>query len=381
MKKTTNVNITIFLELILLFTFSSACIWFNLSNPLIISIIFAIASFILTRIYGFRTCNNRFVEDSIYTIIIVLGLYYTFIYILGLVCGFYNNRYSGSNWFIFIFTNVLEIAVLEFFRYIVISSSKHSKFSMVLISVVLALCDVSDLIRKCNFNDISDSIEVFGLYVIPSLLSSIAFTYICLKTENYKPAMFYRIIIKAAEYFIPIIPNTGLYIQSILNTILPIVLFISFYSIFKKHNKLVLREKKYERITKVFCSILILLMIIFIMLVSSIFKYFIAAVGSGSMEPTINTGDGILVRKLDKDEIKDLNIGDILVYEKYQKIVVHRIVTIIPDENERRFVTKGDHNNDSDNYVISEEEVIGIAIFRIPFIGLPTVWLVNQSNF
>ena len=117
------------------------------------------------------------------------------------------------------------------------------------------------------------------------------------------------------------------------------------------------------------------------MLVSSIFKYFIAAVGSGSMEPTINTGDAILVKKLDKDEIKNLNIGDILVYKKYQKMVVHRIVTIIPDENELLFVTKGDHNNDSDNYVVSEKEVVGTTIFRIPFIGLPTIWLVNQSNF
>lgn len=380
MKKTSNSGLMLFIECVLLFTFFSGCIWIDLGNPILTSTIFGAASVILVFIYGFRYCNNRFLEDSIHTIVIILGAYYIFIYVFGLVCGFYHNRSYNSNWFITFFLNLLEIFVLEFFRYIAVSNSKRSKLSLILISIVLTLCDVSNLVLNCNLNDISDSIELFGLYVIPSLFSNISFTYICLKSENYKPILLYRIIIESVERFVPIIPNTGLYIQSILNIILPIILFFSFYSMFRKRRKIISKEN-YGKIRKVLSLIIIFLMIVLIMLVSSIFKYFIAAVGSGSMEPTINTGDAILVKKLDKDEIKNLNIGDILVYKKYQNMVVHRIVTIIPDENELLFVTKGDHNNDSDNYVVSEKEVVGTTIFRIPFIGLPTIWLVNQSNF
>lgn len=380
MRKTNNSGVILFLECVLLFTFFSGCIWIDLSNPILISTFFGAASVILIFTYGFRPCNNRFLEDSIHTIIIILGAYYIFIYVFGIVCGFYYNRSYDSNWVVAFFLNLLEIFILEFFRYLVVSNSKRSKFSLILVSVVLALCDVSNLILNCNLNDISDSIELFGLYVIPSLFSNISFTYICLKSENYKPILFYKIIIEMAKCFVPIIPNTGLYIQSILNTILPIVIFLSFYSMFKKQGKIVF-EENCGKIRKVLSLIIIFSMVVLIMLVSSIFKYFIAAVGSGSMEPTINTGDAILVKKLDKDEIKNLNIGDILVYKKHQKMVVHRIVTIITDGNGRLFVTKGDHNNGSDNYVVSEEEIVGITVFRIPFIGLPTVWLVNQSNF
>ena len=36
--------------------------------------------------------------------------------------------------------------------------------------------------------------------------------------------------------------------------------------------------------------------------------------------------------------------------------------------------TKGDANEDVDNFFTTEKEVYGIVNYSIPYIGLPTVW-------
>ena len=62
-------------------------------------------------------------------------------------------------------------------------------------------------------------------------------------------------------------------------------------------------------------------------------------------------------------------------------VLVHRITKVIGSENKYSFRTKGDFNNAEDGFVTSEDDVIGTAVFRIPMIGLPTVWVRELANF
>ena len=54
---------------------------------------------------------------------------------------------------------------------------------------------------------------------------------------------------------------------------------------------------------------------------------------------------------------------------------MHRVVNIISEKDEYYFYTKGDANNNDDNFAISEDMIIGIVNYKVPYIGLPTVWL------
>ena len=56
-------------------------------------------------------------------------------------------------------------------------------------------------------------------------------------------------------------------------------------------------------------------------------------------------------------------------------MVVHRIVKIEKVNDVYYFYTKGDNNANEDNYAIKEEMVYGIVKVKIPFVGIPTVWL------
>jgi len=91
---------------------------------------------------------------------------------------------------------------------------------------------------------------------------------------------------------------------------------------------------------------------------------------SGSMEPTYHVGSLIYVRKVDPSTLKE---KDPITFELGDNtIATHRIVEIVPDENnpqEYKFRTKGDANDDVDANLIEPDKVLGKAIFSIPLLG------------
>lgn len=82
---------------------------------------------------------------------------------------------------------------------------------------------------------------------------------------------------------------------------------------------------------------------------------------SPSMEPTINAGDMIFVKKVNVDKLEE---GDIISFNKENIVATHRIINIDGDT----VTTKGDNNNLEDT-PIKKSDVIGKYSFRIPKIG------------
>jgi len=89
----------------------------------------------------------------------------------------------------------------------------------------------------------------------------------------------------------------------------------------------------------------------------NLFNFTAFEVITGSMSPTIEIGDMVVV-EIDKSQI---NVGDIIVFKEQNSIITHR-VTEIKDKN---IITKGDANNAKDK-PIKEEYIIGKVIKTIP---------------
>ena len=88
------------------------------------------------------------------------------------------------------------------------------------------------------------------------------------------------------------------------------------------------------------------------------------------MYPNIKKGDAIVV--------EDLKIGDILVHKHDGKVILHRIIKITNTGEFYIFNTKGDNNDNQDNWDIYENDVIGIVRLKVSYIGYPSVWLSEQ---
>ena len=91
---------------------------------------------------------------------------------------------------------------------------------------------------------------------------------------------------------------------------------------------------------------------------------------SGSMEPNYHVGSIIYVKKVDPATLKE---GDAISFLLSKNTVAtHRIVEVIPDENNPnviRFRTKGDNNDIVDTNLVHCENVLGKVVGTIPLLG------------
>ena len=84
---------------------------------------------------------------------------------------------------------------------------------------------------------------------------------------------------------------------------------------------------------------------------------------TGSMEPAIPVGSIVIIKPVNPETLK---IGDIICFKLSEPTsITHRIINIT-DEG---FITKGDANEDPDQWIVKKENVIGKAILTVPFIG------------
>ena len=90
---------------------------------------------------------------------------------------------------------------------------------------------------------------------------------------------------------------------------------------------------------------------------NEVFKVTLFIVKTGSMNPTININDIIIVERT-----KELANSDIIAFKQEGNLIVHRIV----EKNENEIITKGDFNNQEDES-IQYEQVIGKVVQVIPF--------------
>ena len=94
---------------------------------------------------------------------------------------------------------------------------------------------------------------------------------------------------------------------------------------------------------------------------STILGYSLFIISSGSMEPTLDVGDDVIIKKT-----SNINKGDIIVYKDdvLNMLVCHRVVEV----KNNKIKCQGDNNNSVDRD-INSSQVIGKVIMVIPKIG------------
>jgi len=88
-------------------------------------------------------------------------------------------------------------------------------------------------------------------------------------------------------------------------------------------------------------------------------------VQSGSMEPTIMTGDVIIIAKAPtylKNEV-------ITFIDNEDQLTTHRIAEVTTVGSQAQYGTKGDANRDQDNDNVARSQVLGKVILTVPKLG------------
>ena len=341
---------------------------FKIKNIYLFFGILVFLSILTYFIVGYEKQTQRNKKDVFLNILSYLLIYFVITYILGLATGFVRTAYSLRINDIFknLFPYLIIILVREFFRYLYFCKAKESKLLIFLGLLFLVLLDVNLNIHLYDISKLEGLIKMVSIVVFPSISKNILLSYLTVKS-GYKNTIFYSCVMELNKFFLPIFPDFGEYIMTLINVLFPLGVLFGIIDKFKFNEKRRIASSRYHSKNLLFYSI---------MLTSGYFKYYALTIGSGSREKTISKGDVVIVRKLKQSELNKLKVKKhILVYNHDNKIIVHRLVKIQEIGGKTFYITKGDNNLTKDSYNIKPKDVIGVVSFKIKYIGYPTVSL------
>ena len=355
----------------------------SLSNVYVVPFILFICDFIFFLVLGFEKNNKRLNQIVAFDLFMCSMIYLILYYLFGIIIGYAEN----SNYLtlygltIFIIPTILKIIFKEHLRNSLLTKCGDNKFLIIYTFLLFIMIDILPALSMLKMSS-HDIFFFIALVLLPSITYNIFATYINIKV-GYMPVIIYLLIFSLYQYIIPIVPDPNEYLKAIIDFVLPILIL---FKVRKNINKYSDENQEIGEIYNkpihmvLIISILlimpIILIIIIIYFVSGYFRYYAIAIASGSMQPVFDRGSVVVVEQInDKyDNYNKLKEGEIIAYKTEKAIIVHRLIRIVDAGDEILYYTKGDANNEEDDYLIKNENIIGIVKFKIPYIGYPTVW-------
>jgi len=179
----------------------------------------------------------------------------------------------------------------------------------------------------------------------------------------------YRCLLAAFWWLCPILPNLDWALKGLVGTVIPILGMVVINSFYSSQATRVKSRKRMRNaslpagwiMTAITC-------VAIVWFATGVLPVKPSLVPSGSMVPAINPGDVVLTVSVQPEAIK---VGDIIEYHNTKENVniVHRVIEIGGDAQNRYFITKGDANSSPDADPVSPQALIGRAIFIVPKIG------------
>ena len=315
-------------------------------------------------------------KDKTQSLFIALIIYIIIYFLLGLIFGFEKTPYAKD--LFNIIKNIWSFGSIiffqEFIREALVKNDKKKKLNFIFMTILFMLINLNYSNIGSHFKDLKELFIYSSTTLIPAILESAIATYL-VYIGGAKFSIIYRLFVTIPPFIVPIIPNLDWFASAIVGVTLPLAIYIYMnYVHVNRSERLSKRERRsYNPVVYVPVFAFIALLAGFVM---GLFKYQPIAVLSGSMSPTFNRGDAVVVNKLNTKEKGELKKGDIIQFVSGTKYVVHRIVEVTNDNyGNKQFITKGDHNNTIDEGKVALEDVKGKVSFVIPLIGYPSVWL------
>ncbi len=373
MKKSEKKILTV--EIILILTFIFNIFVLKNSNQYLIATVLAIALALLYLMVGFEKDNLKLKRDLLMTTLIYVISYYILTYILGIFFEFLRSPYSLS--LVTFLRNVTPVLVFifakELLRYEISTKGERNGLLILLSIVLFILVDTSTVLYKYDLTNVSDLVKFLEVSFFPLAAENVMLTYLVMK-GGYTSAITYQVVMKMPVYVVPIVPNINTYIDVIFRIVFPLLLLHSLYGEVSGNKERQLEKARSNHLAKrIVFSVSVVILVVTVYLTSGLFTYYAVTIGSGSMIPNLGVGDIVIVRKT--KDYESLEVGDILVYNKETKVVVHRITEKNKIDNEYVFRTKGDANDAEDWYDIYEEDIIGTVKAKVKYLGYPTIWV------
>ncbi|RLF50082.1 MAG: signal peptidase I [Thermoplasmata archaeon] len=217
------------------------------------------------------------------------------------------------------------------------------------------------------FKDLLPSIKFIGETMIPLLAMNLFACYLAYLGGT-KAAIGYMGTLQAFQWFSPILPDLDWGIAALIGTLTPALGFIIIQNSIQLTTPGSRKKRHKTKDPALSWTAIATISVVFVFFSTGFLGVQPTVIYSGSMRPTIDVGDIVIVSKTPSEEIQ---IGDIIQYRTQNTTlpIVHRVHEIYNKNNTIFFITKGDANDKPDSEPVLSENVMGKVIFDIPKIG------------
>ncbi len=294
-------------------------------------------------------------------------------YLTGFAFGFYKNPYglSVKNLFTFALPIAAVIICTEIVRSVFVAQGdKLSTW------ICYLFCTIADMLIVSNIPEISSFNRFMDLVagaLLPALIANLLYNYLSKRYGVY-PNVSYRLITTLYAYIFTVSSGIEDSLVSFFRLIIPLAIYLFIDSLYEKKKKYALENKSrpWRIVSRILTVLVLVIMIGAVMLVSNQFKYGSLVVATESMTGEINKGDVVIFESYDSQTVEE---GQVIVFERNRSMIVHRVVDIEIINGVARYYTKGDANEDNDYGYITSADIVGLADFKVPLVGYPTLWV------
>lgn len=319
---------------------------------------------------GYRKDKQTNLGKSVFKVVLFyLCLAFFIMFGFGMLVGFLKNAYSLSFFTLLdnIIAPIIIIVTVEFLRYVIVWANRDKKIFIWFYVILFMIFELFMSTKTFPIHDFEAMFRLGATLILPIIVKHVLLTYLCYHV-GWRSPLLYRSVMDVYVYIVPILPNLGEYVHSMILVSLPFMIYLNCYAMIDDR---VQRQQPifYKKSFSVYDIPVAAVIIAMVCLISGAFPHFMIGIGSDSMSPKIKKGDAVIIQKIDKKApIKE---GEIVAYMKSGRIVVHRAVEV----KKNSIITKGDANTGNDPKPIPRNQVKGIVKFKIPFIAYPTVLL------
>lgn len=359
----------------------------GMSAYVVPAIVWLLAAVLLTKS---TIMIRNSIKDKLFVILLILlSLRFTTDVITGLSLGFGLNLLSVSitNIVINILRTLPMIVALESlrttltFRIDKLCGSRKRALLIIVITIVMALAYVP-ITRLLSLLPLTTggTVQFIVNRLFPLLVESAVLTALAYIGGAIFPVV-YMSLVKAYIFIMPVLPVQQGHVRPLAYILTSLLQLVILWAIRSK--RMSFREVYDSLLSKragMLKRVIHVAMTAFNIVIAGGMLFLLVTGGrltvvtSGSMTPTLNVGDIVVVTPT-----QNLQNGTIAVYVGERSLVIHRIVGVTMGNNGTiLYIFKGDANDDIDPNPVPREYVMGKMSFKIPSLGLP-VMLLTES--
>lgn len=383
MQKSKNITIAIIILMLIYGLLANLKLVFNINAIYlyIINPLFWITLAVFLKIAIGKSYQKSKIKKEVIQYILIAVIIYILTYMIsGLFITFGNNPYftTVKGFLINLWMFGTVIISKEYIRYRLINNvyENDKKEIAILVSLIYIIIEI-ELNKYINTKiTLLFALKDICQNLIPLIAKNVLYSYISMKSD-WKLASIYELFTKLYLWLSPILPNAPWIMVAIIETTIPTILFFYIRYANSKNSEIKSRQE-IENVNPKNSIPLVVLVILVIWFTIGVFPVKPIAVASGSMEKELYVGDVVIVKKCNANDIVN---GDIIQYQMKGYTVIHRVIEKKQKNGEYYFTTKGDNNPSEDKESVKEDQVLGKVIFKVKYLGYPSIWLnIIQSN-